>query len=130
MTTDIEVLRFILLICLAIAAIFTTAFPVLYLFSPWYASKLGRLFMLQSVSYALALDMTLLFAIWQTENLLLRFSVTAIVFCLLAVSSAALTWMLWRTNHSKWSWHRSHQPRKSRFERFSRLFKSKEKTNA
>jgi hypothetical protein len=101
MTTDVDVLTNWIRACLVLAAIFTTAFPILYLFSPWYSTKLGRLLMLQAVSFALAIDITLLFTYWFPSNILINFWIEAAVFFLIACSTGALTFMLWRTNHQK-----------------------------
>lgn len=46
-------------------AILTTAFPLIYLFSPWYRSQLGRAVMLQSVSIAFAIDITVVYQHWR-----------------------------------------------------------------
>lgn len=94
--------------CLVIAAFFTTTFPLLYLFSTWNKSKLGRVLMLQGVAFALAVDLTLLFALW-TPPMMAGYIVSAGGFTLIAISSGTLTWMLWRSNHSKWSLRRSKQ---------------------
>lgn len=102
-----ESLRAILLGALGTAAFFATAFPVLYLFSTWYSTAVGRMVMLLCTSYALALDGTLIMALWRPDNYLVRFWVNLVLFSLLAISSAAITRMLWRTNHSKWSLHRN-----------------------
>jgi len=101
MTTDVDVLMNWIQACLAIAAVFTTAFPFLYLFSPWYSTKLGRLLMLQAVAFALAIDMTLLFQFWVPVNVLIIFWMNAFVFFLIAIATGALTIMLWHTNHKK-----------------------------
>jgi hypothetical protein len=101
MTHDVDVLKNWIQACLVLAAIFTTAFPILYLFSPWYSTKLGRLLMLQAVAFAIAIDCTLLFQFWFPSNILVIFWINAIVFFLIAISTGALTLMLWRTNHNK-----------------------------
>lgn len=101
MSTDVEVLMNWIQACLVAAAIFTTAFPILYLFSPWHSTRLGRLLMLQAVSFALAIDLTLLFQFWVPTNVLIVFWVNFFVFFLIAIATGALTIMLWRTNHKK-----------------------------
>ena len=101
MTTDVDELMNWIRACLVLAAIFTTAFPVLYLFSPWHSTKLGRLLMLQAVAFALAIDLTLLFQFWVPVNVLIVFWMNAAVFFLIAIATGALTIMLWRTNHRK-----------------------------
>lgn len=84
--------------CLWIAAVCTTAFPLLYLFSPWYGSYVGRGVMVQSVSFALAMDITLLFQYWLPE-LYIRFWINALVLSFIAGATAYLTAVLWRANY-------------------------------
>lgn len=112
MTRDVEVLQQWILICVGFAALNTTFFPVLYLFSEWNESKLGRILMLQGVAFALAIDLTFLFAFWRPEDILVLFWINAAAFTLVAVATGLLTWMLWRTNHSKHSLKRSKQKEK------------------
>ena len=109
MTRDIEVLEMIIVIDVVIAAFFTTAFPILYLFSEWNKSKLGKILMLQGVAFALAVDLTLLFAFWTPKDILVQFWVSAFVFTFIAFATGALCWMLWRTNHGKCQLRRSKQ---------------------
>lgn len=101
MTRDIETLTKLIQICLVIAAFCASSFPVLYAFFPWRSTMLGRLLMLQSISFAVALDLTLLFQFWFPKDILVIFWVNALVFLLIAVATAALTVMLWMTNHPK-----------------------------
>lgn len=109
MTEDIEVLTKIIQICLYVAAFFVTAFPVLYAFSPWYSTKLGRLLMLQAIAFASAVDLTALFQFWQPKSVLVYFWIETLTFIFIAIASGLLTWGLWRTNHSKWTIHSSEQ---------------------
>lgn len=101
MTHDVELLTKWVHTCLAVAAFCSTSFPVLYAFSPWYSTLLGRFLMLQAVSFALAIDMTLLFQFWVPSDILVLFWINAIVFTLIAGATFGLTVMLWRTNHVK-----------------------------
>lgn len=87
--------------CLAVAAFFTTLFPVLYMFSPWYKTKLGRVLMLQAVAFALAVDLTLLFQFWTPDNIYVVLWLNVFVFTLIAVATGLLTWGMWRINHNK-----------------------------
>ena len=106
MTRDIDVLTAWIKGCLYTAAFFTTSFPVLYLFSPWYSTKLGRLLMLQAVAFALIVDVTVLFLFWSPSDILVTFWIEAFCFSFVAVATGLLTVMLWRTNHKGWSLHR------------------------
>lgn len=113
MTHDIETLTNILKVFLWVAAFFATSFPVLYMFSPWYSTNLGRLLMLQSVSFALAIDLTVLFTVWQPENILIYFWVQVFVFGFIAIATGLLTYGLWRTNHSRWGIRPSNEEEQS-----------------
>lgn len=98
MTHDIHVLMTWILVCLIVAALCSTAFPLLYAFFPWRSTLLGKLLMLQAVAFALAMDGTVLFQFWVPSNVLVIFWINAIVFSLIAVASTLLTSMLWRKN--------------------------------
>lgn len=98
MTHDIVVLTHVLQVCLVIAAMFTTSFPVVYAFFPWRSTRLGKILMGQGVSFALTLDLTVLFQFWEPSNILVLFWVEAFGFALIAVSTGALTWMMLRVN--------------------------------
>lgn len=100
MTRDLSTLWVWIHVCLIVAAICTTAFPVLYAFSPWYSRLLGRLVMLQAVVLAAMVDLTLLFQFWHIKNVLVAFWINAIMFSLVAVSSAALTLMLLKLRYN------------------------------
>lgn len=101
MTHDINVLRAWIRIVLLVAAICTTAVPILYSFSPWRSRRVGQLFMLQALSFAAAIDMSLLFAYWRPRNILMLFWVDAFVLTAIAVSTAALAWLMVRLNYLK-----------------------------
>ena len=98
---DIDVLAVWILICVIVAAIGTTAVPILYSFSPWRSHLLGQLFMLQAISFALAVDFTALFAVWSPKNILVMFWVNTIVFTAIAVSTSSLALLMWKLNHPK-----------------------------
>jgi len=85
--------------CLWIAAITTTAFPVLYFFSPWYVSRIGRSLMVYGVAYALIVDTTLLFQYWHPDEILVLFWINAVMFSLVAFSATVITLTLWVTNY-------------------------------
>lgn len=97
MTQDIEVLQFWLRIVCVIACVTTTAVPVIYAFAPWRTRLFGRLFMLQAVSFAAAIDLITLFAFWRPDNILIVFWVEVIVISGIAVSTLLLTVMMWVT---------------------------------
>lgn len=100
MSYDLNTLRVWIRACLIIAAICTTAFPVLYSFSPWFRSELGRALMVQAIAFALVLDFSVLFQYWQAD-IAVRFWINALLFTLIAVASTWLTLMLWKINHQR-----------------------------
>lgn len=92
MTRDIHTLQAWIRVVVFVAAICTTTLPVLYasLF-PWRRRRLGQLFMLQAIAFALAMDLTALFSIWGKKiDILILFWIDATVLTLVAVSSLLL----------------------------------------
>lgn len=98
MAKDIESLTQWLIGMLTIAGFFSTAFPIVYSFSPWYKSRLGRALMIQAIAFALALDLTLIFHFWTPTNILVIFWTNAVIFTLIAGATAYLTWKMLKHN--------------------------------
>lgn len=106
---DIHVLIIWIRTVLVIAVVCSNLFILLYSFSPWYRSNVGRLLMLQSFSLALALDTTLLFRFWNPQkHLLVLFWIQVVELSLIAIAAALLCVMLivyyrraWRTQNPK-----------------------------
>lgn len=102
MTQDkIDVLAVWILGCVIVAAIGTTAVPIIYSFSPWWKRRLGQLFMLQALAFAAAIDLTALFSFWVPSSLLMLFWIQTLVFTAIACSTSALAWLIWNLNHPK-----------------------------
>lgn len=99
MTHDIDTLTNWLRWVLGFAAFFTTAFPALWLFSKWNDTPTGILLMFQTATFALVLDVTMLFQFWHPGDILVIFWANAILFSLVAASSACLTGLLWKHNY-------------------------------
>lgn len=101
MTHDLETLENWLQFFLVVAGVCTTLFPLLWLFSPWYSTLLGRLLMLQSVAFAAAIDLTLYFQFWppSLEHIVAIFWAEAVVFGLIALASVLLTVTMIRMNY-------------------------------
>lgn len=91
----------ILQVFLVVAAVCCTAFPGLWAFSRWWSTTLGRLLMLQSVAFALAIDFTALFVFWEPglEHIMFIFYAQAVIFGLIAVSSVLLTMTMIKMNY-------------------------------
>ena len=96
--TEIDTLRTIIGVFLWIAAISTTSFPVLYSFSGWKKTYLGRILMMQAIAFAFAVNLTLLTHYWTPFNLQVRLWFFIFAFGFIAVSTACLTYLLWRAN--------------------------------
>jgi hypothetical protein len=95
MTHDIKVLTAWIFACVLVAAVGTTLVPILYAFFPWRMRPIGKLFMLQSIAFALAIDLTALFMLWPTQNILLLFWLNAFIFTFIAgVSISLAVWFL------------------------------------
>lgn len=94
MPNDIDTVLHWSRVFLTIASICVTAFPVLYLFSPWYRSKLGWAVMLQSVSVALAIDLSAAFQYWTITDLGTIFLINVAVLSFISVTSLFLTAVL------------------------------------
>lgn len=100
MSHDIETLTNWIRICLGFAALNVTVFTVLFFFTTWRRYMLGWAFMLKALGFTLALDLTLLFQYWTPKNILVVFWIQATVFTLIALSTATMTYLLWRSNFS------------------------------
>lgn len=85
-----------ILACVIVAAVGTTSVPLTYSFFPWRTRRLGQLFMLQAVSFAVAIDLTALFIIWTPKNIMVLFWINAIVFTGIAISTSALAVVMWQ----------------------------------
>jgi len=99
MTRDMEVLRAWIRVVLIITAICSNSVPILYSFSPWRRSVLGKLFMLQAVTLAIAVDLNVLFMIWRPTDVLVLFWINTIILTALAVSTGSLAVFIWVINH-------------------------------
>lgn len=95
MTRDVDVLTAWLLIVVVIAAISATAVPVLYSRSNWRSRPLGKRFMAQAISFAAALDTTVLFQFWHPDILVMFWMETAI-FTVIALSTFGMALKVWK----------------------------------
>jgi hypothetical protein len=101
MTQDIEVLRAWIRVVILIAAIGSTSVPLVYSFSAWRERPIGRVMMLQAITFAAAIDMTALFSFWAPTNILVIFWVNVFVLSAIAISTSMLAYMVWSLNHHK-----------------------------
>jgi hypothetical protein len=96
MTHNIHVLLVWIRVCVCIAAVSTTAVPTIYAFSPWWKRRLGQIFMLKATSFALTLDLTVLFIFWHPKNILIYFWTEAIAFTMISISTSLQAFMIWQ----------------------------------
>lgn len=99
MTRDAEVLRVYILVIVTMASIGTTSIPVIYAFSAWRSSPLGRAYMVKAITFAVTMDLTLLFMFWRPSNIMIRFWINAILLTAVAMTSAWMAWNIWRIGH-------------------------------
>lgn len=83
-----------------LAAIFTTAIPILYARVKWEKSYVGRMFMCKTISISFAVDAALFFRIVDPP-LYVRNVITLIMYSMLAISSSMFFVMMWRLQNSK-----------------------------
>lgn len=101
MTHELAVLLLWIRVVAIIASICTTAVPIMYSFSPWRSRLIGKLFMLQAIAFAVAMDLTALFSFWHPRDILVVFMIDASVLTAVAASTAALTILMWKMNYSQ-----------------------------
>lgn len=101
MTRDIETLQLWIRIVAVIASVCTTTLPIVYSTFPWRTRLIGRLFMLQTMSLALTVDVSTMFAFWKPKDVLIVFWVDALMLTLLAISAILMAFfMLKLRSHS------------------------------
>ena len=96
MTHNIDVLREWIRVVVIISAICTTSVPIMYAFFPWRKRPLGRILMAKAISFAIAMDLSAIFAIWTPSDILIVFWVDAIV--LTGIAASTLTMTLYMVN--------------------------------
>lgn len=101
MTEEYQILFRIIQTVLFVAAVAATIVPIVYAFSPWHSSALGRAFMTQAIAFAVILDLTTLYSIWRPASLYLRFWTQLIAFILVAYATARIAIFIWHTNYRK-----------------------------
>lgn len=101
MTDDAAVLLTWAIGCLSITAVCVTAFPIMYAFSPWYKSPIGRALMTQAIAFMLAIDMTLVAQFWQPDDIIILFWINAIILSFVAIATGWLTVTMVKANYMK-----------------------------
>lgn len=101
MIHNVDVFRTWIRVALLVAAICTTAVPILYSFSNWRSRPIGRLFMLQAIAFAVAMDLTSFLTFFRNLSVGIRFLVDVFFLTMIAISTAMLAWKMWEMNHPK-----------------------------
>lgn len=99
MTHELQLMLQWLRIIIIVAAVATTLVPIVYSFSPWYTTQLGRMFMVRGITFALAMDLTALFAMWNPNNIVLEFWTQIVVFSIVAITNLAMAGLIWRMRY-------------------------------
>lgn len=94
MTEDYDVLVFWFRVVCVICSISTTSVPILYSFTPWRTRLFGKLFMVQAIAFALAMDLSTLFAFWQPKNIYIVFWVNIAFLTGIAIATSTLAVMM------------------------------------
>jgi hypothetical protein len=95
MPKDLETAIGIIKICLVITGVCVTIFPILYAMSPWYRSHLGRAMMIQSLSVAFAIDISVIRSYWLRDiDLTTFFILNVAILAFISVASIYLTMAL------------------------------------
>jgi hypothetical protein len=97
MTHDVQTLRQWLFVVVVIAGVGATSVPVLYSFTGWRKSRLGKLFMFKSLAFATLVDLFVLFKFWK-PNIYVIALFYAIVFTAIATFSVGLSTYIFRMN--------------------------------
>lgn len=100
MNIDAQQLTTLVTVCMIIASTCTSAVPVIYAFSPWYRSRLGRAFMVQALAFSVALDFALLFRFWRPEDIRVLHVLVASVYISIAAATAGIAWLMIQLNHN------------------------------
>jgi hypothetical protein len=101
MTKDIETMKMWIHVAITVAAFCTSMVPILYSFSRWRSRILGQLFMFQAVSFALAVDITLMLTVWQPRSIKVDFWLQMISLMAISISTISLSIKMWLLNHPK-----------------------------
>src|SRR6478736_7548462 len=88
-------------VAIYVAAASTSMVPILYSFSRWRSRIIGQLFMFQAMSFAFAIDLTLLLTVWQPKNIQIDFWLQMMSLTAISVSTIALSFKMWSLNHPK-----------------------------
>ena len=88
-------------VCLFITAVCTTIFPTLWAFSPWHETVVGRLIMIRSIAFALAMDLMLYHLLWgqNPRFKMMHYLLEAIVFGVISIVSVLLTHTMLNRNY-------------------------------
>lgn len=89
--------------CLLITAASTTLFPLLWMFSPWHETVVGRLIMIRSIAFSASVDLTVYFLLFapMEEFANTYYLLQTFVFSIITVVSILLTFTMLNMNYFK-----------------------------
>lgn len=83
-------------IALVYGAISTTAIPIIFSVVPWRTRPIGRLFMIQAIAFASALDIQAVRVFWKPKDMIPVYFVNALTLSCIGVATTALAIYVWR----------------------------------
>ena len=78
-----------------VAGLGITLVLLMYSLFPWRARTIGKLFMAQTVSLALAVDVNVLFILWR-PSVMVRLCVNGVAITLIAISAWSMGLLMWK----------------------------------
>lgn len=102
MTYDVDNMVVVGRLFLVLAAVMTTAYPVIYSLMPWYKSRLGRAMMLKAIAFNMLLWLKVILTFFlndHTRTFLLWFN--AITLILIGIATSLMTFELLRVQRKQ-----------------------------
>jgi hypothetical protein len=90
MGRDISALLTWIRVVTYVAAVGTTAIPIVYSFSNWRTYVFGRLFMYKGISFAVAMNLSAFYQTFQPANIRILLWIDGIVVTALAITTTAM----------------------------------------
>lgn len=86
-------------IALLVAAFFATLFPILYAFSRWYTTLIGKILMFHAIAMAWAIDLNALFIYWMPEDIIVYYWLELTAFVGVAVAKGLICFAIIKYNY-------------------------------
>lgn len=95
---NMDQLRVAVNVVVVLATLTAITFPVMYAFSTWNRSFIGRFLMADSIAYALLMSLTTFFRFWQPMDPQMVRTIYLIAFVGILITNVALLYGLWCVN--------------------------------